>query len=104
MFFSILTHVRAYAFSLASERGLTHVHWPQERGTTPKSNEKSTTTNNSATNSTESTSTVASSILDRAVTQLQEYFDGKRVEFDVPLDFSSGTEFQQAAWKALTQV
>ncbi len=37
------------------------------------------------------------------VTQLTEYFDGEREEFDLPLD-PVGTEFQQSAWMALRTI
>ena len=39
--------------------------------------------------------------LKKASFQLTEYFAGKRLEFDVPLDLSGGTAFQQAVWRAL---
>jgi methylated-DNA-[protein]-cysteine S-methyltransferase len=42
-------------------------------------------------------------LLDRAVTQLEEYFDGERTEFDLPLD-PDGTPFQQQAWAALRRI
>ena len=42
-------------------------------------------------------------VLDRAVTQLGEYFEGKRVDFDLPLD-PHGTEFQKQAWAALVKI
>lgn len=35
--------------------------------------------------------------------QLQEYFDGKRKEFDLPVS-PEGTEFQKKAWDALQQI
>lgn len=35
--------------------------------------------------------------------QLEEYFDGKRKEFTVPL-FTVGTEFQQSVWKELQNI
>jgi len=38
--------------------------------------------------------------LNKARTQLGEYFSGTRVEFDLPLDMP-GTTFQQAVWKEL---
>jgi len=38
-----------------------------------------------------------------AVEQLAEYFDGRRTEFDIPLD-ASGTEFQHQAWDALVRI
>ena len=42
-------------------------------------------------------------VLDEAVEQLDEYFAGKRTEFDLPLD-PVGTEFQQRAWAALRRI
>lgn len=41
--------------------------------------------------------------LDRAVTQLLEYFAGARTEFDLPLD-PDGTAFQHEAWAALRRI
>lgn len=35
--------------------------------------------------------------------QLEEYFDGQRMEFDFPVT-STGTPFQQKVWSALTEV
>lgn len=35
--------------------------------------------------------------------QLNEYFKGKRQQFDLPLDFE-GTEFQQKVWQALLTI
>lgn len=43
-------------------------------------------------------------LLDRAVAQLQDYFAGKRTSFDLPLDLSHGTSFQQGVWQALLGV
>ena len=40
-------------------------------------------------------------VLVKAATQLTEYFAGQRRDFDVPLDLSGGTAFQQAVWRAL---
>jgi methylated-DNA-[protein]-cysteine S-methyltransferase len=42
-------------------------------------------------------------VISMTVTQLTEYFDGERTEFDVPLD-PVGTEFQRAAWEALRSI
>lgn len=42
-------------------------------------------------------------VLDAAVRQLGEYFDGARTEFDLPLA-PVGTEFQQTAWEALRRI
>ncbi len=38
------------------------------------------------------------------VRQLSEYFQGKRQEFDLPLDFSSGTFFNQNVWRELLKI
>ncbi len=42
-------------------------------------------------------------VLDAAVAQLTEYFDGERTDFDLPLA-PAGTEFQRAAWSALRRI
>ena len=44
-----------------------------------------------------------SAVLDRAQSQLEEYFAGTRREFDLPLR-PKGTPFQLADWKALEQI
>lgn len=36
--------------------------------------------------------------------QLSAYFQGARKSFELPLDFASGTAFQQAVWQALLQI
>jgi methylated-DNA-[protein]-cysteine S-methyltransferase len=43
-------------------------------------------------------------ILQQAQAELVEYFAGQRRTFDVPLDLSSGTPFQQAVWRALLAI
>ena len=45
-------------------------------------------------------SEVIPSVLQEAVTQLQDYFDGKRTRFDFQLN-PVGTDFQQKVWKGL---
>ncbi len=42
--------------------------------------------------------------LAEAVRQLGEYFDRKRTRFDLPLDFSGGTGFNQSVWKELLNI
>ena len=42
-------------------------------------------------------------VLDQAQKQLQEYFSGTRLQFDLPLD-PDGTAFQQKVWKQLSEV
>lgn len=41
--------------------------------------------------------------LNAVVKQLQEYFDGKRTEFDLKLN-PQGTDFQKKVWKELTKI
>ncbi|MCK8523143.1 methylated-DNA--[protein]-cysteine S-methyltransferase [Aquimarina sp. D1M17] len=41
--------------------------------------------------------------LEQAVTQLQEYFEGRRTHFDLKLN-PSGTEFQKKVWKELLKI
>ena len=36
--------------------------------------------------------------------QLSEYFQGKRIDFELPLEFHAGTDFQKRVWKALTKI
>jgi methylated-DNA-[protein]-cysteine S-methyltransferase len=43
------------------------------------------------------------SFLQEAVTQLNEYFEGKRNHFDLKLN-PQGTEFQQKVWKGLLEI
>jgi methylated-DNA-[protein]-cysteine S-methyltransferase len=45
----------------------------------------------------------ASAALDEAAAQLQAYFAGELVEFDLPLDLR-GTEFQRRCWLALATI
>jgi methylated-DNA-[protein]-cysteine S-methyltransferase len=42
-------------------------------------------------------------VLDAARTQLDEYFAGARLEFDLPLD-ALGTPFQRRVWTALAEI
>jgi len=39
-----------------------------------------------------------------AVTQLRDYFAGRRTSFDLPLDLQGGTAFQQSVWQALLAI
>lgn len=40
----------------------------------------------------------------KVVEQVRGYFDGKRRSFDLPIDWSRGTEFQREAWSTLSKV
>jgi methylated-DNA-[protein]-cysteine S-methyltransferase len=42
-------------------------------------------------------------VLDETVEQLEAYFEGELVEFDLPLDLQ-GTEFQRQCWLALATI
>lgn len=43
-------------------------------------------------------------VLRAAAHQLVEFLAGRRTTFDVPLDLSNGTDFQQAVWQALREI
>lgn len=43
-------------------------------------------------------------LLQQAAAQLTQYFAGERSHFDLPLDVSGGTLFQQAVWQALLTI
>ena len=43
-------------------------------------------------------------VLKTAVQQLTEYFAGQRQRFDLPLDLSYGTAFQQSVWQVLLAI
>lgn len=43
-------------------------------------------------------------VLRAAALQLQEYLQGQRTQFDLPLDLPCGTPFQQAVWRALLAI
>jgi len=45
----------------------------------------------------------ADALTDKAAKQLEEYFAGKRINFDVPLD-PKGTLFQRSVWNALQDI
>jgi methylated-DNA-[protein]-cysteine S-methyltransferase len=48
-------------------------------------------------------STAIPDVLNEAVKQLKEYFDGKRNDFDFVLN-PKGTDFQQKVWKGLLEI
>jgi methylated-DNA-[protein]-cysteine S-methyltransferase len=44
-----------------------------------------------------------SAVLLEAIQQMEDYFAGKRTDFDLPL-FQKGTDFQQSVWKGLLEI
>ena len=46
----------------------------------------------------------AHKVLETAKAQLNDYFAGHRTTFDLPLDLSTGTDFQQSVWRALLSI
>lgn len=46
---------------------------------------------------------IPSGIIEYIIRQLQEYFDGSRKVFDLPL-LSEGTDFQRRVWKELREI
>jgi len=51
----------------------------------------------------DSSPTKSSAVIKRAMTQLSEYFAGKRREFSIPV-LLAGTPFQKSVWHALTEI
>lgn len=45
----------------------------------------------------------SSPLLEKAKEEIEEYFQGKRKTFDLPLD-AKGTEFQKSVWKELLDI
>lgn len=43
-------------------------------------------------------------VLQQTTRQLKEYFDRQRRQFELPLDLSGGTAFQQAVWQVLLAI
>lgn len=39
-----------------------------------------------------------------AINQMQQYLQGLRSDFDLPIDMGSGTAFQQGVWRALQEI
>lgn len=48
-------------------------------------------------------STIIPTVLQEAVSQLNDYFEGKRTDFDFVLN-PKGTDFQQRVWKGLLEI
>ncbi|WP_186365471.1 methylated-DNA--[protein]-cysteine S-methyltransferase [Salinicoccus cyprini] len=46
----------------------------------------------------------SSPVIRQCVRELQEYFSGSRTHFDVPLEFTAGTPFQQKVWQRLIEI
>jgi O-6-methylguanine DNA methyltransferase len=49
------------------------------------------------------TTSEPSELSDKAITQIKEYLDNKRIQFDLPL-FFAGTDFQKKVWHALCTI
>lgn len=43
-------------------------------------------------------------VLQQAAQQLDQYFAGQRTHFELPLDLTTGTPFQQTVWQALLAI
>ncbi|MDE2223302.1 MAG: methylated-DNA--[protein]-cysteine S-methyltransferase [Candidatus Omnitrophica bacterium] len=75
-------------YIVASDKGLQGIYWRKEFKSSVR---------------TLSVSRPADKVILKAVKQLEEYFAGKRKEFDLSLQFT-GTPFQNRVWKALSQI
>jgi methylated-DNA-[protein]-cysteine S-methyltransferase len=75
---------------VATDHGLRAIKWPVERvGRLPLPEEMISKSDHP--------------VLEATRDQLEEYFQGERTEFDLPLDLR-GTEFQKSAWLALASI
>lgn len=74
---------------VASDSGLAAILWENDDPARVKLGEKTEKKNHP--------------VLVETERQLQEYFDGERDSFSVPLDFK-GTDFQKKVWKALLTI
>lgn len=76
----------------ATERGLSGVWFMDQRYVPSEALRKSWRPNPNNT------------VLQSATTQLMAYFSGRFRPFDLPLDLSAGTAFQQSVWQALLRI
>jgi methylated-DNA-[protein]-cysteine S-methyltransferase len=74
---------------LATDEALLEVSWPNERPNRLKKRDV--------------LSGESHPLLARAAKQLEEYFEGRRESFDLPIAFE-GTEFQRRVWEALCRI
>lgn len=75
-------------YLVASEKGLQGVSWKKEKTPLAKSLKEKK---------------AAVRILSRSVRQLEEYLNGERTTFNLPLDVS-GTPFQKRVWRELKKI
>mgnify|MGYP002081327064 CR=1 FL=1 len=71
--------------TVADEEALLELHWGRSKSATVDQYDSN------------------NAILDSATRQLNEYFNGKRRSFDIPLR-PQGTEFQKRAWQELRKI
>jgi methylated-DNA-[protein]-cysteine S-methyltransferase len=82
---------------IASERGLRAVRWDDD-AEQPAGDSRS-----AGTSSDGAAGAAAESVLACTIRQLDEYFEGRRLDFEIPLD-DVGTAFQRAAWEVLRTI
>jgi methylated-DNA-[protein]-cysteine S-methyltransferase len=96
---------------VASDRGLRAVMWPDERAADDLADELAEELEEELEDEQIERDRVDDELIDdpndpvlvAAVSQLEEYFAGRRTEFDLPLDLV-GTNFQIACWLALDEI
>lgn len=59
---------------------------------------------NISVNRTSKAKSPSSKLLLEAKKQIEDYFDGKLSRFNLPVDLSQGTEFQQQVWKQISKI
>jgi O6-methylguanine-DNA--protein-cysteine methyltransferase len=98
---SIFKTPLGWAGVAVSERGICRVVLPKKE---KKAVERELRSSEIGVRSSEISNPSGSRMLIKAVTLLQKYFSGERVSFDLSLDLSYYTGFQQAVWKAAREV
>lgn len=88
---------------VASSNGLVAVLWPDDEPSRVRleRNDAGAPIDSAAVDAADSEA--AAAVLRSTASQLDEYFDGDRQEFDLPLDLR-GTEFQVTVWQSLADI
>ncbi len=76
-------------YLVASDKGLQGIYWTKQSAPMAKSL---------------ISSDPVIKILSKTVRQLEEYFQSKRTQFDLPFDIVSGTTFQRTVWQQLSKI
>jgi methylated-DNA-[protein]-cysteine S-methyltransferase len=93
IWFAVLDSADGKTFVAATEKGICKLHWPDSPEVRRFVERRFD----------------CKLVKDRArfvevARQLDEYYAGKRKDFDLPIDFVTGTEFQKRIWKLMLEI